>query len=54
MKQFRVTFIDTISANTEEEAYGILLDYLNDCARFQDATAFDFQEEPETKEEQTH
>jgi hypothetical protein len=53
MKQFRVTFIDTVSANTEEEAYAILLDYLNDCARFKDATAFDFQEEP-VNEEQTH
>jgi hypothetical protein len=47
MKTYKVTFTDTIKASTEEEAYGELLDYLSECVRFGDVTAFDFAEESE-------
>jgi hypothetical protein len=47
MKTYKVTFTDTIKANTEDDAYGELLDYLSDCVRFGDVTAFDFAEESE-------
>lgn len=53
MKTFRVTFVDDITAKTEEGAYTILLNYLRDCAEYGDATAFQF-EEVEYKEYQTH
>ncbi len=53
MKTFRVTFVDDITAKTEEGAYIILLNYLRDCAEYGDATAFQF-EEVEHKEYQTH
>ena len=42
MKTYKVTFTDTIQANTEEEAYDKLLGYLAECVRFGDVTAFDF------------
>jgi hypothetical protein len=42
MKNYKVTFTDTIKANTEDDAYGELLDYLSECVRFGDVTAFDF------------
>lgn len=45
MKTYKVTFTDTIKANTEDDAYGELLDYLSECVRFGDVTAFDFAEE---------
>jgi hypothetical protein len=47
MKTYKVTFTDTIQANTEDDAYGELLDYLSECVRFGDVTAFDFAEESE-------
>ena len=47
MKTYKVTFTDTIKANTEDDAYGELLDYLSECVRFGDVTAFDFAEESE-------
>lgn len=47
MKTYKVTFTDTIKANTEDDAYGELLDYLSECVRFGDVTAFDFTEESE-------
>ena len=53
MKTFRVSFVDDISAKTEEDAYRIFLAYLRDCAEYEDATAFQF-EEVEHKEYQTH
>lgn len=53
MKTYRVQFIDLISANSEEEAYGILLDYLSSCAKYGDATAFSFEEET-VEEVKTH
>ena len=52
-KTYRVTFIDNVTASSEEEAYEILLDYLAKCVKYGDATAFSFEE---TQEEiyQTH
>jgi hypothetical protein len=47
MKTYKVTFTDTIQANTEEEAYDKLLGYLAECVQFGDVTAFDFTEESE-------
>ena len=44
MKTFKVTFTDTIQAETEEEAYHRLIVYLQDVVEFEDVTAFDFQE----------
>jgi len=45
MKTYKVTFTETIKASTEDDAYGELLDYLSECVRFGDVTAFDFAEE---------
>jgi len=53
MKTFRVQFVDEITAETEEDAYEILLRYLRDCGEYSDATAFNF-EEVEHKQYQTH
>ena len=53
MKTFRVQFVDEITAETEEDAYNVLLTYLRDCSEYGDATAFHF-EEVEHKEYQTH
>ena len=53
MKTYRVQFVDLITAESEEAAYDILLRYLSDCAKYGDATAFEFQEE-DIKEEVTH
>ena len=53
MKTFRVQFLDDISAETEEEAYAILLESLASMAKYGDATAFEFQE-VEHKTYQTH
>lgn len=53
MKTFRVQFVDLITAESEEAAYDILLQYLSDCVKYDDVVAFDFQEET-VKEEQTH
>ena len=52
-KTYRVSFVDNVTASSEEEAYEILLDYLAKCAKYGDATAFSFEE---TQEEhyQTH
>lgn len=44
MKTFRVQFLDDISAETEEEAYAILLESLASMAKYGDATAFQFEE----------
>ena len=52
MKHYKITFVDNITAETEEEAYNKLLRYLNSCAFYGDATAFNFEEE-ETYEMET-
>ena len=44
MKKFKVTFTDEIEAKTEEDAYKILVNYLQDCGKFEDVTAFNFKE----------
>jgi hypothetical protein len=53
MKTYRVQFVDLITAESEEDAYSILLKYLSDCAKYKDATGFEFQEE-QVAEEVTH
>ncbi len=45
MKHFKITFVDNITAETEEEAYNKLLRYLNSCVFYGDATAFNFEQE---------
>jgi ATP-dependent Zn protease len=43
-KQFRINFNDVIEADTEEEAWSKLLDYLAECVQYKDVTVFDFEE----------
>ena len=45
MKRFTVTFTDTQEAETEEDAYDSLIDYLRECVMLGDVTAFEFDEE---------
>ena len=45
MKHYKITFVDNITAETEEEAYNKLLAYLASCSFYGDATAFTFDEE---------
>ena len=45
MKRFTVTFTDTQEAENEDEAYDSLIDYLRECVRQGDVTAFEFEEE---------
>ena len=44
MKTFKVTFVDEIQADNEEDAYENLLIYLQDVVKFEDVTAFEFTE----------
>lgn len=44
MKTFTVDFFDTFEAKTEEEAYKLLLEYLETCIKYQDVTGFVFEE----------
>lgn len=44
MCKFRVTFIDEIEAKNENEAYDLLLKYLQECCDNGDVTAFGFEE----------
>ena len=53
MKTYRVTFIDNVTANSEEEAYDALLHYMGQCVKYQDVTCFTF-EEVQEEEHQTH
>jgi hypothetical protein len=43
-KKFKVTFLDELEAETEEEAYDIFLGYLAECVKAGDVMAFDFKE----------
>jgi ATP-dependent Zn protease len=43
-KKFEVTFNDWIEADTEEEAWDKLLDYLSECVQYRDVTVFEFKE----------
>ena len=40
--KYRVTFEDEIEAESEEEAYERLLDYLGDVVHFEDVSAWEF------------
>ena len=44
MISFEISFEDIIQAETEEEAYDMLLDYLAECVQMGDVTAFKFEE----------
>jgi hypothetical protein len=40
MPKFEVTFKDEIEVENEEEAIDALIQYLNDCVKFQDVSVF--------------
>ena len=40
LKRFEITFRDEIEAETEEQAIEWLFEYLNDCVRNEDVSAF--------------
>ena len=44
MPKFEITFRDEIEVENEEEAVDALIQYLNDCVRFQDVSVFNFYE----------
>jgi|LakMenEpi03Aug12_release.lakeMendotaPanAssembly.Ray.scaffolds.fasta_scaffold6816218_2 hypothetical protein len=44
MKKFKITFVDEIEARSEEDAYAMMVEYLKDCGRFEDVSAFNFKE----------
>ncbi len=44
MKKFNVTFKDMLEAESEEDCYEQLLIYLEDCVKYEDVTAFEFNE----------
>lgn len=44
MKKFKITFTDYAYAKSEEDAYKILVNYLQDCGKFEDVSAFNFEE----------
>ena len=43
MKRYRVYYIDEFQANSEEEAYGMTLDYLSECVKNQDVSVFNYE-----------
>lgn len=49
MKKFKVKFIDYFEAETEEDCYKKLLDYLKECVEMEDVMAFEFNEVKERK-----
>jgi hypothetical protein len=44
MKKFKITFVDEWECQDEEQVIQILLDYLNECAKHEDVTAFEIEE----------
>jgi uncharacterized protein YciU (UPF0263 family) len=44
MKKFKVTFVEEIECEDEEQAYDILLEILNETVKAEDVTAFNFKE----------
>ena len=45
MMKFKITFKDIFdNVQSEKQAYDVLLDYLNDCVKHEDVTAFNFEE----------
>jgi hypothetical protein len=43
--KYKVQFNDEIEANSPEEAYDMILEYLKDCVKFGDVTGFSFIDE---------
>jgi hypothetical protein len=43
VKRFRVYYIDEVIAETEEDAYEKTLEYLNDCVKNGDVSAFNYE-----------
>jgi hypothetical protein len=43
--KYKVSFHDEIEAETPEDAYDILLEYLKDCSNMGDVTGFKFTDE---------
>jgi hypothetical protein len=43
--KYKITFNDEIEAETLEDAFDQLLDYLKDCVNMEDVTAFTFTDE---------
>jgi hypothetical protein len=44
MAKFQISFIDELEAESEEQAIEWLFQYLNDCVRHEDVSAFNFNE----------
>ena len=44
MKKFKVTFTDVFEAETEEDCYEQLFEYLRSVLHYEDVTAFEFKE----------
>lgn len=43
--KYKITFEDIFEGvESEEQAYDVLLDYLKDCVKNEDVTAFNFEE----------
>jgi len=43
MPEYKITFTETIEAETEEQAWEWLLTYISDCAHYEDVTGFNFE-----------
>jgi len=44
--KYKITFQDIFdNVETIEQAYDVLLDYLNECVKNEDVTAFEFEEQ---------
>jgi hypothetical protein len=44
MPKFKVTFVDEFETESKEDCYDRVLDYLSECVKFKDVTAFEFEE----------
>ena len=44
MKKYKVTFTDTLEAESEEDCYEQLFEYLRSVLHYEDVTAFEFEE----------
>tara|TARA_B110000014_G_C20067858_1_gene556637 strand:+ start:956 stop:1129 length:174 start_codon:yes stop_codon:yes gene_type:complete len=44
MKKYKVTFSDVLEAETEEDCYEQLFEYLRSVLHYEDVTAFEFEE----------
>jgi len=50
LKRFRVYYIDEVEAETEEGAYDQTLEYLSDCVKNGDVSAFNYEHIGNVKE----